>query len=261
MPGHLEPLETDRRSLEATASGFRPVRRRSVSEAVYEQLRDQIVSGDLAPGQSLPGERKLSEMLSTNRGGVREALKRLVQAGLVVTQHGGSTRVQDYRRSGTLDLLQEILINHNGNVVPAVGRSLMELRKVVLAEVTRLAAERGDSETGQRLRLKLAEARTWRDDPMRFRTITWQFWEVLADAADSLAFVLTLNTLRGAYEQVGMGVSHIPVSEDELVSLERIITAVEQRDGQAAARIATERFDRTRRMIRLGVTTDRAAAS
>jgi len=250
MPGHLEPFETDRRSSEATPSGFRPVRRRSVSEAVYEQLRDQIVSGDLAPGQSLPGERKLSEMLSTNRGGVREALKRLVQAGLVVTHHGGSTRVLDYRRSGTLDLLQEILINHNGNVVPAVGRSLMELRKVVLVEVTRLAAERGEPDIGQRLRLKLAEARTWRDDPLRFRTITWQFWETLADAADSLAFVLTLNTLRGAYEQIGLGVTRLPVSEDELVGLERIIEAVERRDGDQAARIALERFNSTERRIR-----------
>ena len=55
---------------------------------MYEQLRDHIVSGDVAPGASLPSERVLSERLGVNRAAIREGLKRLEQAGLVAIQQG-----------------------------------------------------------------------------------------------------------------------------------------------------------------------------
>lgn len=56
---------------------LKPVRKQSLSDAVFTQLRDQIVSGALAPGEPLPAERLLCEALGVNRGSVREALRRL----------------------------------------------------------------------------------------------------------------------------------------------------------------------------------------
>ncbi|MCA9719217.1 MAG: FadR family transcriptional regulator, partial [Myxococcales bacterium] len=47
---------------------FRPVTRRSLSDDVFEQLLDQIVHGKMAPGDKLPAERALCEMLQVNRG-------------------------------------------------------------------------------------------------------------------------------------------------------------------------------------------------
>ena len=230
-------------------NGLQPVRRRSVSEVVYEQLRDQILTGQLAPGQSLPGERKLSEMLSTNRGGVREALKRLVQAGLVVTRHGGSTRVLDYRRSGTLDLLQQVLLREDGTLDPSVGRSLLDFRRVVLAELARLAAERGRRDACARARARLQEARACADEPERLRQLSWEFWEILADAADSLAFRLALNTLRGVYLQVDASLESLPHA-CTVEDLESILAAVERGDGHASRLLTEERFERAEQTLR-----------
>ena len=53
---------------------YEPEKKKSVSDVVFDQLRDQIVSGVLLPGEALPGERQLCEMLEVNRGAVREAL-------------------------------------------------------------------------------------------------------------------------------------------------------------------------------------------
>ena len=53
---------------------LKPVQKQSVSDAVYDQLADEILSGRMEPGTALPSERVLAEMLGVNRGAIREAL-------------------------------------------------------------------------------------------------------------------------------------------------------------------------------------------
>ncbi|MCA9578291.1 MAG: GntR family transcriptional regulator, partial [Myxococcales bacterium] len=42
---------------------LRPIARQSIAASVFDQLRDHIVQGQLAPGDSLPSERVLAEQL------------------------------------------------------------------------------------------------------------------------------------------------------------------------------------------------------
>src|SRR5918998_4492517 len=79
----------------------------TVSGQIYARLRADILAGLYEPGDALPSERRLSEDLQANRHGIREALKRLQQAGLVAISQGGATRVRDWRRHGGLELLLE----------------------------------------------------------------------------------------------------------------------------------------------------------
>src|SRR3954471_20674365 len=75
------------------------------SSAIHRTLRTAILDGTYGPGTALPSERQLSDDLGASRHAVREALKRLQQAGLVSISQGGVTRVRDWRHHGGLDLL------------------------------------------------------------------------------------------------------------------------------------------------------------
>ncbi len=98
---------------------------RRVSDVVHDRLRTSILEGELAPGDAVPSERVLATELGVNRHAVREALKRLEQAGLVRITHGGPTRVQDWRDHGGMDLLLDLV--RGGTVVPdEVVRSVLE---------------------------------------------------------------------------------------------------------------------------------------
>ena len=70
---------------------LQPVERRSVPEDVFEQILADVISGELSPGESLPSERRLAEVLGVSRPAVREALKRVAAAGLVEVRQGDST--------------------------------------------------------------------------------------------------------------------------------------------------------------------------
>ena len=60
---------------------------------IAEALLDQIENGELAPGDRLPAERKLSRALSVNRMTLRNALRVLEQQGLLIRKQGDGTYV------------------------------------------------------------------------------------------------------------------------------------------------------------------------
>lgn len=61
---------------------------RPPSERLAAELREAIESGDLAPGAKLPSERALSEQHGIARNTVRQAIRLLIESGLVVAEHG-----------------------------------------------------------------------------------------------------------------------------------------------------------------------------
>ncbi len=53
---------------------LQPIHRRSVSGDVFDQIITDVLSGEMAPGDQLPSERRLAEVLGVSRPAVREAL-------------------------------------------------------------------------------------------------------------------------------------------------------------------------------------------
>jgi GntR family transcriptional regulator len=60
---------------------------------IAEGFLDRIESGELSPGDRLPPERELSELLSVNRMTVRRALRMLEGQGLLIRRQGAGTYV------------------------------------------------------------------------------------------------------------------------------------------------------------------------
>lgn len=72
---------------------FKPVETRRASEAIYDQVSAQILSGKLKPGDKLPSERELMDMFKRSRPTVREALRILENNGLIQTVSGSGAIV------------------------------------------------------------------------------------------------------------------------------------------------------------------------
>ena len=66
-----------------------------VSDRVYQELRDLIRSGEIAPGARIPNERKLAEMKGASRTQVRDALLMLQKEGLVERKIGSGTYLSE----------------------------------------------------------------------------------------------------------------------------------------------------------------------
>lgn len=215
-----------------------PVRQITASDAVFEQLRRQVLNGQAAPGSRLPAERVLTEAMQVNRQAVREALQRLVQAGLVRTQHGGGTRVLDYRKAAGLDLLPALLMRPDESVDPRVVRSIFEMRACIGPDVARCCAERAAPSLAVRLRSRAAAVETAPTLAEKAR-FDLDFWDELVDGSENIAYRLTFNSLRRTYEPVIDVVARVLAAELEAPGLRsEIAAAIERRDANRAARAA-----------------------
>lgn len=67
---------------------FRPVQSQRTFEVVCERVREKLLQGELQPGDKLPPERDLALQLGVSRNVVREALRSLEIAGVVVLRKG-----------------------------------------------------------------------------------------------------------------------------------------------------------------------------
>jgi DNA-binding FadR family transcriptional regulator len=177
-----------------------PVRRTSVATAVFEQLTAEVLSGRIAPGEALPAERELTGRLGVNRQAVREALQRLDQLGLVEIRHGEPTRVLDFRQAGGPELLVWLLLAPDGDVDPGVVRSIFELRAAVGSDAARLCASRAVPELVEHLDDVVAAMET--ATGVELLTLSEQFWGLVIDGADNVAYRLLRNGLEKVYEPI-----------------------------------------------------------
>lgn len=177
---------------------LQPVSRRSVPEEVFEQILGEVLSGQMQPGESLPSERRLAEVLGVSRPAVREALKRVAAAGLVEVRQGDATTVRDFRRHAGLDLLPRLLLRGNELDI-GVARSILEARLHNGPKVAELAARRRPASLPGLLAGTVADLEA-DEDPVGQQRHALAFWDHVVDGADSIVFRLMFNTLRAAYE-------------------------------------------------------------
>lgn len=190
---------------------LRPVETQRASEAIYEQIKTLIVQGQFKPGDRLPSERSLMELMGRSRPTIREALRMLERAGFIRTVPGGSGAVI---QQPSTELVAQSL-----DVMLQVGRvslrELGEFRRHNDAAVARWAALRRGREDLDALEdiltrsEEFVRARDWEG----FLGLDPEFHCALAYAGDNtvaavmsrvlsqLCNPITLATLRGQPEE------------------------------------------------------------
>jgi GntR family transcriptional regulator, transcriptional repressor for pyruvate dehydrogenase complex len=211
------------------------ITRSLVSDQVFRLLCDQILSGAYAAGEKLPTQRALAAELEVNMASVREAVKRLEQLRLVEVRHGDAMRVRDWRADGGLDVVAHVLFRAGG-LDRRTLESLLEARRLMLAEAARLAAERRDDAQAARIE-ELADRLGSTDDPGAAQALDWELMALVVEASGNVAFQLILNSIRQLYlEHAGL-FRAVVADPDELRPLyQRAARAISAGAGPRAAR-------------------------
>ena len=215
-----------------------------LSDRIHARLRDQILSGELAPGAAVPSERRLSDQLGASRHAVREALKRLQEAGLIQISHGGATRVRDWRHGGGLDLL--LAIAAQGDLPPEleVERAGMELRACVGADAARRAAERASA--AQRAEIVArAEALAAAPDPDARNHEYEGLWDAIVDGATNVAYRLALNTLNAGQHVLVLDAQQVAAELGDDEAIRALAGAIATREPERARALAAGLLERS----------------
>lgn len=117
--------------------GLSPVRQVAAHELVLDQIRRSIESGQFRPGDRLPTERDLAEMLEVSRTVVRAAVAVLEREGLIIVRRGRGGGFIVQAPSYDAAEMQRMLRENKAAI-----RDAFDFRVIVETAAARLAAER-----------------------------------------------------------------------------------------------------------------------
>ena len=114
--------------MKETIGVFDTIRSNKASDLIVSQIRKQIISGKLTPGDRLPAERTLMEQFSVSKQTLREALRVLEFLGLVEIKKGatGGACIAEIDSKTALDVLANFLYFKSLSI-----HNLGEVRKIV----------------------------------------------------------------------------------------------------------------------------------
>lgn len=208
-----------------------------VSERIHAELRGQILDGEFEPGEKLPSERAIAELHGVNRHAVREALKRLEQAGLISISQGGATRVRDWRDAGGLEVLLDLVMSSQGPPPLELIRSVLEMRATIGIDAARLCAGRGAA-SERELAAAAAEAvaSAIESGDGAVDELHAELWRRIVAGSQNIAYRLALNSLVAsvnAYEEIAAALR--PRDVDGIRAIGAAIGAAEPGDAAVAA--------------------------
>jgi len=219
--------------------GLTQVHKVSVADEVFQQLSTGIVRGEWTAGQALPSERKLAEAMGVSRPLVREAVRRLEQAGLVAIRHGSGLTVCDFRRTAGLDLLPHLLLRPDGDVDWSLVQSVMEMRTAIAPDAARLCALR-QPWRGAVLG-ELAREMQEEPDLAALQSRMMRFFDEVIEGSGNVAYRLAYNSLRRVYDPVRDVMAGVLETElRDVARVQRLAQAIAQADADSAARLARE---------------------
>src|SRR6202050_5504450 len=124
----------------AIKSDFEVVRKNKVYEEVAKQI-ERLILKKLKPGDKLPSERELAEMLQVSRSSIRDAIRGLELMGLVEPRQGAGTIVRE--------ISADTLVNPFANTLKrkqAMVGELLDFRKMLEPPLAARAATHASSD-------------------------------------------------------------------------------------------------------------------
>lgn len=120
---------------------IKPVKKISISEQIFEQLKEKIIRGEFKPNDKLPSENELCRLFKVSRTTIRQALINLQVLGLIETRNGEGSFVKEFDSAIMLNsLIPSSFLNTKSL------KEIIEFRQFVEPSVAFLACKKVSNE-------------------------------------------------------------------------------------------------------------------
>ncbi len=202
-------------------------------EEITNILREEILRGQYRAGERLPSERDLAARFESNRGAVREAIKKLEQLGIVEVKPGGVRIVPI--EDATLEVLGH-LMDLEERPSPSLVGQIFEVAGAMMSLSARSAIENASDEQIQHMRTIVEGLRhpvdVEQENQGAWRALGKYFFEI----NQNLVLKLIGNGLKtqfmGRLQKIGLHPQMDANREREL--LDMMDQAIQTRDHEAA---------------------------
>ncbi|MGH7507630.1 MAG: FadR/GntR family transcriptional regulator [Longimicrobiales bacterium] len=212
--------------------------------ALFKRL---IAEGVLAPGDRLPAERELAEMVGVSRSSLRQALKVLEMMGVISQRVGSGTRLNPAAASILAEPLQFLILLDG-----ITFDELMEARLIVEPELAARAAERTTAANRHSLEGAIARMEESAADADRFIASDLEFHQAIYAASGNRVCAMLFTVVHQSLEALVRFTSGRVEPSHTIRFHRRILAAICQQDAGAARLRMREHLEDARTLLARG---------
>lgn len=223
---------------------FEAIRRNKVHEEVAKQLEDMI-HNRLRPGDKLPAERELAESLGVSRSSVRDAIRKLELMGLVEPRQGTGTVVRDVTTESVITPLANVIARKRQLV-----SELLDFRKMLEPPLAARAAIHASPEQIAAMEdiLRRHEEKVAGGHPAVKEDS--EFHYTIATASGNTIVLKVLDVVMDMLRETrSRSLQTRGRPEKSLAGHRRILTAIKDRDPEAAEAAMREHISNIEKIV------------
>lgn len=219
----------------------------STAEVVRRGIQQMIETGELKPGDRLPGERELAEHFKVSRASLRAALHSIAGMGLLQFRHGSGTYITDgppVLDEGPLSLLASL---HGFS-----DDEMFEARRQLEVGVAALAAERATAEDLAKLQSCIDGMAATLKNPSKYLVHDLDFHRAVAGASKNPILGSLVEMVSAAlFRQRSRTVARARDLALSLTMHKRIAKAIAEHDSDRARDAMNQHLLRAQRARKL----------
>jgi len=236
------------------ALSFGHARAPRLAETVADQIREQILSGQIDDGGRLPPLERMTAQFGVSTPTMREALRILETEGLISVKRGGIGGAVIHRPTPhTAAYTMALVLRAEGTRKRDVGAAV-QLVEPLCAKLCAERTDRTKKVVPELRRLNDAARGLLDDDGVAFNAAMLEFHDAVVSLAGNHTIAVMIRVLEDILaaeveswvaETAARG-AYIPPAErvTEIDTHERIVDLIAKGDGDAAAALMSEHFER-----------------
>lgn len=227
-------------------TAYKKIKSKRIFEEVIEQIRLQIVNGDIRPGDRLPPERTLADLIGVHRNSVREALKIMEYMGVVESKPGAGTILSDTGK----DILKERVSSITRFSPRSFLIELIELREALEPHMAALAAERATPEDLQSMQTAIDDLKEEVSQGQKLSSADERLHLAIARATHNATFLRLTEPVMAMLSEFRERSQKSPGRRPQVFGEhERIYLSIRDRNPSAAKAAMKRHLSRIRQML------------
>ena len=215
------------------------IHKTSISDTVYNQMMEMIISGQWTVGSKIPSENELKDQLGVSRNTVRSTIGRMSALGLLESRQGDGTFVKKLDLTFYLNIfIPSMLLEERDSL------KLLEFERGLQIESARLACERRTDAQLERLEAYVDKMETYRhSNHDLYLQNDLDFHVLICEMSANDLYLTCMQTLRGLlYYTLGQIVDRYD-SNFSIQYHRSIAQAIRQRDQKAVTHLMSAHMD------------------
>jgi len=209
---------------------IQPVEKLVLIDQIIEIIGRLIAEGALKPGDTLPSERDLSEMLKVSRTSVRQALKALDVLGVLEISPGSRTFLNKSITKLLINPLKFMTLLHDITTLELFGT-----RKIIEVGLARLAAVNASEDDIKIMKNTLKIAEDNLNDPKRYVLVEMEFHDDIFKAAGDRVLSAIMASINNLLLENREKSAHLFTNlKDSLNQHTKIFKAIKEKDPDKA---------------------------